>query len=86
MSFGLDGRTYEIDLNKRNVDKLRKTLAPYVEGGRRLAGSARPARRSSGSNGSDAKAIRAWAAENGVEVSPRGAIPAHVRGAYNASR
>ena len=29
--FGVDGKTYEIDLNKKNAAALRKALAPYVD-------------------------------------------------------
>ena len=30
VSFGLDGRTYEIDLNEANAEDPREVLAPYV--------------------------------------------------------
>lgn len=35
--FGLDGDSYEIDLNTANAGILRKTLDPYVRAGRRQA-------------------------------------------------
>lgn len=31
IAFGLDGKSYEIDLNEANAKKLRKALAPYVD-------------------------------------------------------
>jgi len=31
VSFGLDGKTFEIDLSKRNANALRKSLQPYVD-------------------------------------------------------
>jgi hypothetical protein len=34
VSFALDGKAYEIELNKKNAANLRKTLAPYIEKGR----------------------------------------------------
>lgn len=34
IKFGLDGKSYEIDLNKKNASALRRVLRPYVEGGR----------------------------------------------------
>ncbi len=34
VSFALDGKTYEIELSKKNAAILRKTLAPYIEKGR----------------------------------------------------
>ena len=33
--FGLDGATYEIDLNEAHAEDLREVLAPYVAGARR---------------------------------------------------
>ena len=39
VAFGLDGKSYEIDLNPANAKKLRKALAPYVEAGRKRAKS-----------------------------------------------
>ncbi len=35
--FGIDGKTFEIDLNKKNAAALRKAIAPYV-GNARAAG------------------------------------------------
>ena len=34
-SFGLAGKTYEIDLSEKNVEKLRAALAPFVQAARR---------------------------------------------------
>ena len=39
--FGLDGTDYEIDLNPKNAQALRDTLAPYVTAGRRASAAAR---------------------------------------------
>lgn len=89
VTFGLDGSTYEIDLSKKNAAKLRDALAAYVGSGRRVAG-----RRGAGSRGArgrsrsatDSADIRAWAKENGYEVSERGRISAEVRAAYNEAK
>lgn len=35
VSFGLDGTSYELDLNKSNADALRETFKRYVRAGRR---------------------------------------------------
>jgi hypothetical protein len=32
--FALDGKSYEIDLNKKNAAALRRAIKPYVEAGR----------------------------------------------------
>lgn len=42
--FGVDGRTYEIDLSDDNAAALREALRPYTETGRRIA-QHRPRRR-----------------------------------------
>jgi hypothetical protein len=34
VKFGLDGKFYEVDLNKKNAAALRKALKPYVDAGR----------------------------------------------------
>ncbi len=93
--FGLDGRSYEIDLNETHASELREVLAPYMSVARadrdgasrtgrgRSVGGGRGRSGSSGSSGSssgdvDPKAVRAWAAEQGIEVNARGRIPAQV--------
>ena len=88
VQFGLDGRQYEIDLSTANAEKLREALRPYVASGRRAQGKpARAAgpRSSSGGNPETAK-IRAWAKENGYEVSDRGRIHQSVKDAYYAAQ
>ncbi|MGV9693425.1 histone-like nucleoid-structuring protein Lsr2 [Streptomyces sp. NPDC003444] len=86
LTFGLDGKGYEIDLNKKNAEKLRKALERYIAAGRKTgrvgsAGRSRAASKGSGGN-SDTAAIRAWAKENGYEVNDRGRVGASVREAY----
>ncbi|TDC10804.1 Lsr2 family protein [Streptomyces sp. 8K308] len=89
VTFALDGKTYEIDLNTDNAEKLRDALEPYVKAGRR-AGGARAARGrgraavapGAGSSSQDTAKIRAWAKENGYEVNDRGRVPANIREAY----
>jgi len=48
--FALDGAEYEIDLNAKNAEALRKALSRYVEAARRSSGTA--SRRPSWSSGS----------------------------------
>ena len=38
LRFGLDGRSYEIDLNRKNAAELRRLLEPYAKAGRRSSG------------------------------------------------
>lgn len=80
VSFALDGREYEIDLNDRNAAKLRDAMAPFVGHARR--GGGRKRNRSGGPNPAD---IRAWARENGFTVPDRGRVSSQVREAYLAA-
>ncbi|QLH23159.1 Lsr2 family protein [Streptomyces sp. Rer75] len=84
VTFGLDGKSYEIDLTASNASKLRDALAPYVEAGRKRARSGKTYRRTSVAP--DPAAVRAWARSHGMEVPPRGRIPKKVYEAFNESR
>ena len=86
--FGLDGRQYEIDLSTANAEKLREALRPYAAAGRRAPAKSSRAtgpRSSTGGNPETAK-IRAWAKENGHQVSDRGRIHQSVKDAYYAAQ
>ena len=84
ISFGLDGTTYEIDLNDQNAAALRDALAGYIGHGRKVGAAPRRARRSAASSGGpSAKEIRDWARENGHDVPERGRVSAEVREAYD---
>lgn len=83
IQFGLEGVTYEIDLNEKNAAQLRKSLDAYIEAGRRVSGR----RRRTGAANASARReelgkIRAWARENGHDVADRGRISASIREAY----
>ncbi|MCX5201476.1 Lsr2 family protein [Streptomyces sp. NBC_00237] len=84
VAFGLDGRTYEIDLSGKNEKKFRDFLMKYVEAGRRTGGKAPKGtnRKAAAGGNSETAAIRAWAKENGHEVSARGRVPASIQEAY----
>ena len=83
VTFALDGKTYEIDLNTANADKLRDALSDFVKAGRRTGGRSSRGKGGRSSSGSpDTAKIRAWAKENGYEVNDRGRVPAAVREAY----
>ena len=84
VSFGLDGKEYEIDLTVKNAKKLRDALAPFVGHARRASSGRRRATRSGGSGPSPAE-IRTWARNNGFEVPDRGRVSARVREAYLAA-
>jgi hypothetical protein len=81
--FGLDGAEYEIDLNAKHADALRKALAPYVSAARRASGSparrpGRTGRKAAVAGGPDPTAVRVWAKSQGIEVKDRGRVPAEL--------
>lgn len=81
IDFSVDGVRYELDTDKKAADKLRSVYAPYIAAGRRITKSGRPTRRTRVN--AEPAAVRAWAASNGLQVSDRGRIPAHVLEAYH---
>ena len=87
LSFALDGSDYEIDLNEGHAKELRDALARFTNAGRKVSrGRGRPASRTKSAHGGpDAKAVRMWAAENGIPVNTRGRIQAEVVEKYEAA-
>lgn len=84
VDFGLDGKSYEIDLSSANADKLRNSLAPFVAAGRRQSRSGKAFRRTS--IAPDPATVRAWARSHEMDVPPRGRIPRKVYDAFAAAR
>jgi hypothetical protein len=84
VSFALDGRNYEIDLNDKNAKALRDALTKYVAGARRAGGRAAAAKRRT-QVGTSAREIRDWARSNGRQVPDRGRIPSEIREAFEAA-
>jgi hypothetical protein len=89
VTFGLDGKTYEIDLSSDHAATLRGHLSAYVAAARRApsapTGRVRPHGRTNGDgprSRSEGRAMRAWARDNGFQLSNRGRIPAAVVAAY----
>jgi hypothetical protein len=87
VSFSIDHVNYEIDLSQKNVAALEKAFSKYVSAARRVSGRAAAGRgRTTRTNVSaDPRAVRAWAASNGIEVSARGRIPADVVKQFEAA-
>jgi hypothetical protein len=83
IEFGYDGTNYEIDLNGGNAAAFADAMALYVGHARKVHRT----RRSGPQRGTrhDLAAVRAWAAENGYTVAPRGRVPADVLDAYTAA-
>jgi len=80
--FALDGAEYEIDLNAKNAEALRKALSRYVEAARRSSGATarRPARagRRTAASGLNTTEVREWAKAQGIDVKDRGRVPAEL--------
>ncbi|MDQ0850147.1 hypothetical protein QFZ65_002085 [Arthrobacter sp. B3I9] len=87
VSFALDGTEYEIDLNNDHANELREALARFTADARKTSGGrGRPTTtRKSSQGGPDAKAVRQWAAENGIQVNTRGRIQADIVEKYEAA-
>lgn len=93
ITFGIDGASYSIDLGDKNAKKLRDAVATFVAHARRES-SARSSRPTAGtrSSGSGARgdrehlqAVRAWARDNGHDVSDRGRVSKTLLDAYAAA-
>jgi hypothetical protein len=95
VEFGVDGKSYEIDLSTANAKKLRDALAEFVASARRAGGRRRGGGSGGGASAAPAtarrpsidreqnQAIREWARKRGMKVSDRGRIPAEVLEAYH---
>lgn len=92
IEFSFDGRSYTIDLAKKNRTALEKALKPYIDVAspkprRRTRGTSAPRGRAQASSPkTDLAAVRAWATEQGIAVSSRGRIAGDVLDAYNAAQ
>ncbi len=85
VTFGLDGVTYEIDLNDKNARRFRDDLSTWVGHARRSGGRKSTGRRGVAPAGrrADLSQVRAWARSNGHQVSDRGRVSAVVQDAYD---
>jgi hypothetical protein len=85
VTFGLDGRLYTIDLNDEHAAQLRGLLSRYAATGRRVGTRRSGTAAAAKARDFDPAAVRAWAASNGIKVSPRGRISAEVVEQYHAA-
>ncbi len=89
VEFGVDGKSYEIDLSEKNAGKLRDALAEFVAAARRTGAGRRRGSAVIGSVRRPAidreqnQAIREWARKRGMKVSDRGRIPSEVLETYH---
>ena len=86
VTFSLEGTSYEIDLSSKNVEKLRAAFAPYTEKARKVSGrNGRSSGKSAEPAPVDTRAVRAWAEEQGMEVSARGRLSSDLIEQYRAA-
>ncbi|MEW1950822.1 Lsr2 family protein [Pseudarthrobacter sp902506025] len=83
--FGLDGADYVIDLAGKNADELRGLLVRFVDAGRKTAASKEASSVRRPRPMAETKAVRAWAAEKGIEVNARGRMKDDVVQRYLSS-
>jgi hypothetical protein len=83
VKFGWLGAEYEIDLNDKNYAAFEKALGKYLAAARKTGGRARGAKRSAATL--DLAAVRAWAREQGYEISDRGRVSGEIMDAYAAA-
>jgi len=81
--FGIDGSEYEIDLSAKNAERLRKQFEHFIEHARKPGRTARRPARTAASRRRSHE-IRAWAQQQGIELSERGRIPAHIVSQYES--
>ena len=89
VKFGLDGKTYEIDLSPKHEEELRGALQKFLDKASAVTGygASAPARRKYGTGPvrRDTKHIRDWLRANGTEISDRGRIPIADMARYDAA-
>jgi hypothetical protein len=87
VTFGIDGKRYEIDLNAANSGDLRTIFGRFIEYARKV--STTPARRTAtvtgGNTRDETTKIRQWAKAQGYDVKDVGLIPRRIRAEYHAT-
>lgn len=86
VTFGIDGRMYELDVTSQEAATLRAALKGYAEAARPMGRGAAPARpkpatRHQGRK--DAQQVREWARSQGMPVSDKGRVAAAIQEQYD---
>ncbi|GAA1549220.1 histone-like nucleoid-structuring protein Lsr2 [Nocardioides humi] len=84
IEFAYRGVSYRIDLTNKEAAGFDKVIATYLEHATKTSGRRKTSAASSKS-GYVAKDVRAWAAEQGIDVPARGRIAADVVEKYQAA-
>lgn len=83
--FGIDGRSYEIDLNAQHAADLRRQLGRFADHARQVHPQRGRTTRTAASR-ERSRQIRAWAEQHGIEISAHGRLPGHVIQQYESER
>jgi hypothetical protein len=86
VSFGLDGRSFEIDLSQRNAARLRESMARFVAAAHKTGGRTRPRGRKGSTGAFDPKAVREWANSHGLDINARGRISSVIVEQFRAAQ
>lgn len=101
VEFSFGGKSYSVDLTDSERAEFEKAISKYIDaasGQGRPAAKKTTARKSARKkasprksaqrkpSGIDAKAVRAWAVENGIDVPQRGRIPGAVIVQFEAAK
>src|SRR4051794_10608983 len=86
VSFTFQGVSYSLDLAPKNLDKLTKSLAPFMEHATKSRGTQmKSGRKGKAGRGYDLIQLREWAGKNKINVPARGRIPGAVVDQYLAA-
>lgn len=78
VTFGVDGRIYEIDLNARHAAAFRSQLAAFVERAQPVRQRRSRAAARTAASRERSREIRAWAEHHGLAVADHGRLPSNV--------
>lgn len=82
IEFAVNGKSYTIDLGKKNAAEFHKSLDKYIAVATKVGGGARTRKPARGSK-EDLTAIREWGKGNGFKVSARGRVSSELKDAYS---
>ena len=86
IDFSYEGVLYRVDLTNDELATFENALKPYLDAGQKIGGQRRRTSASSTSKRDfDPAAVRAWAASQGMAISPRGRIKTEVIEKYHAA-
>ena len=84
--FAFNGASYEIDLNRAHFEEFAEAIQPYIKAGRKVGSTRRRGNAGNPTQRLENAKSRAWAKENGHNVSERGRIPAEVVEEYRKAQ